>query len=504
MCMTTSTASSEPATTHAAPWRSWAGLTVLALPTLLLSLDITVLHLAVPHLSADLHPTASQSLWIIDIYGFLLASLLITMGAVGDRWGRRRLLLTGALGFAAASTAAALAPSAEALIAARALMGVTGAAILPSTLSLISSLFPDARRRGTAIGIWAAMFSLGIALGPLLGGLVLERFWWGAVFLLGLPIMALLLLAGPSLLPAPATNRHSRLRPSSVLLLMGTLLAATYALKECATQGASGTAVAVALLAMSLGTAFVRRQRSAADPLLDLGLLAEPRIRTTLLTVLVSVGAVGGIYLFVTQFLQLVAGLAPLAAGLTLLPAALVLVATSAAAPTVASRTGPGAVLAASLMVSALGFAVLATTSVDSSLSWVVGGFAVVYAGVGPVMALGTDLVVGAAPESRAGAAAGLSETSSELGISLGVATLGSIGAAVFAARTLGELPAGVDTLSAVHERAAATSGVDLLEPARVAFVEGMNLAALVAVVTLSVTAVAAGWVLRARDEPRS
>ncbi|PJJ56114.1 DHA2 family multidrug resistance protein-like MFS transporter [Mumia flava] len=482
--------STAPSGTTPRAWRPWAGLAVLALPTLLLSLDITVLHLAVPHLSADLDPTASQTLWIIDIYGFLLASLLIAMGAVGDRWGRRRLLLVGALAFGAASTAAAFAQTPEALIAARATMGIAGAAIMPSTLSLIASLFPDARQRGTAIGIWAAMFSVGIALGPVLGGVMLEHFWWGSVFLLGVPVMVLLLLAGPRLLPEPATDARVQVRPSSVLLLMGALLAATYALKDAASHGAGAPALLGVVAALVLGTAFVVQQRSASSPLLDLSLFGERRVRATLVSLLVSVGAVGGIYLFVTQFLQLVAGLDPLPAGLSLVPATAVLIATSVLAPSLAARIGAGRVLAGALAISAAGFVALAATSAGSSHWWVVAGFAVVYAGVGPVMALGTDLVVASAPPARAGGAAALSETGSELGISLGVAMLGSLGTAVFAARAGADVDGGLDSLSAVAAqagRSAEASGA--VGVAQAAFVDGMTTASWVAAALLVLAA---------------
>ncbi|HEY5451177.1 MAG TPA: MFS transporter, partial [Polyangia bacterium] len=176
--------------------REWLGLAVLALPCLLYSMDLTVLHLAVPKLTTDLQPSSSQLLWIIDIYGFLVAGSLITMGTLGDRIGRRRLLLVGAAAFGAASIAAAFSTTATMLIATRALLGLAGATIAPSTLSLIRILFEDPRQRTTAIGIWITSYSVGGAIGPLVGGVLLETFWWGSVFLVGVPVMVLLLIVG--------------------------------------------------------------------------------------------------------------------------------------------------------------------------------------------------------------------------------------------------------------------------------------------------------------------
>ncbi|HZA25693.1 MAG TPA: MFS transporter, partial [Dehalococcoidia bacterium] len=181
--------------------REWIGLGVLAIACVLYAMDLTVLHLAVPSLSADLQPSSVQLLWIIDVYGFLVGGSLITMGTLGDRIGRRKLLLIGAAAFGVASVMAAFSTSAEMLIAARALMGVAGATLAPSTLSLIFSMFRDPRQRSVAIGVWISGFSAGAAIGPVVGGVLLEFFWWGSVFLLALPVMALLLALGPRVLP---------------------------------------------------------------------------------------------------------------------------------------------------------------------------------------------------------------------------------------------------------------------------------------------------------------
>ncbi len=216
--------------------REWAGLAVLALPTLLASMDLTVLHLAVPHISADLQPSGSQMLWIVDIYGFLVAGSLITMGTLGDRIGRRRLLLTGAAIFGAASVLAAFATSAEMLIATRALLGVAGATLLPSTLGLIRSIFVNPSQRALAIGLWAAIFSAGTAIGPVLGGVLLDHFWWGSVFLLGVPAMVALLVLGPIFLPEVRDPDAGRLDLLSAALSLTSVLAVIYGLKRIAEE----------------------------------------------------------------------------------------------------------------------------------------------------------------------------------------------------------------------------------------------------------------------------
>src|SRR5829696_3144907 len=231
---------SESVTASEAPRarrREWIGLAVIALPCLLYSMDLTVLELAVPKLSADLKPTSSQLLWILDIYGFLLAGFLITMGTLGDRIGRRRLLLIGAAAFGAASVLAAFSRSAEMLIATRAVLGVAGATLAPFTFSLFANIFLDPDQRTLAIGVWATSFSAGAAIGPLAGGLLLEYVWWGSVFLLAVPVMALLLVLGPVLLPEFRYPHTGRLDLFSATLSLAAVLAMIYGLKQVAQEG---------------------------------------------------------------------------------------------------------------------------------------------------------------------------------------------------------------------------------------------------------------------------
>ncbi|WP_407564846.1 MFS transporter [Streptomyces sp. 184] len=485
--------------------RAWAGLAVLALPTLLLALDISVLHLAVPHLAADLQPSSTQMLWIIDIYGFMIAGFLVTMGTLGDRVGRRRLLLIGAAAFGAASVAAAYAPSAEALIVARLLLGVAGATLMPSTLSLISNLFLDPRQRGLAFAIWAAMFSLGVALGPVLGGALLEQFWWGSAFLLGIPVMVLLLVAGPVLLPESRDPDPGRVDAASVVLSLVTMLPATYAIKELA-HGLAVLPLLSAALGVTAGTLFVRRQRKLANPLLDLALFADRSFRSALLIILVGTVAVSGSYLFVTQYLQMVEGQSAFRAGLWLLPPAAVLIVSSVAAPVFARRFGPGAVMGAGLASAAAGYLLLSRVEAGGAgdIALIVVAYALVNSGIGPVLALGTELVVGSAPPEKAGAASAISETSSELGVALGVAVLGSVGTAVYRSGVGDGVPEGTPEAAAdtaretlagatgVAEELPVRQGAELLGAAQEAFAGGLATVGVIsAVLSLAVAAVA-------------
>jgi len=481
--------------------REWLGLGVLALPTLLLAIDATVLYLALPHLEADLRPSATEALWIIDIYGFMIAGLLVTMGRLGDRIGRRKLLMIGALAFGAASVAAAYATDPAVLVVARALLGIAGATLMPSTLALISTMFHDARQRGLAIAVWAACFSAGVAIGPLVGGAMLQVFWWGSVFLLAVPVMVLLLVAAPLLLPESRDPGAGRLDLTSVALSLAAILPVVYGVKTAAADGLSLLPTAAILAGIGLGVLFVRRQRSMSDPLLDVRLFARPAFLGALLALLVGLATVGVIYLYGTQYLQLVAGLTPLAAGLWLLPSALAMIVSSVAAPALAARMPAGPLVATALAVSGAGYLVLTFVDASGGIAMVVVGLVVVYAGIGPLMALGTDLVVGAAPAERAGSAAAMSETAMEFGLALGVALLGSLGAAVYRAGMDGVVPG--DAATASRESlsgalAVADTGIGpAADVARAAFTSGMNAIGLACAVMTMVAAVLTAVLLR-------
>ncbi|GAA2426743.1 MFS transporter [Streptomyces glaucus] len=483
---------------------------MLALPSILLSLDVTLLHLAVPHLGAALAPSSTEMLWIIDIYAFMIAGFLVTAGTLGDRIGRRRLLLSGGFAFGVASVLAAYANSPEMLIAARALLGVAGATLMPSTLALISNMFQDAKQRGTAIGIWAASFSVGIALGPVVGGLMLEVFWWGSVFLLAVPVMVLLLVTGPVLLPEYKDENAGRIDLASVVLSLLAILPVVYGVKEIAKHGPQAGSVVAIVVGVVFGHVFSRRQLRLDDPMLDLSLFRSRAFSVALGVMLFAAVAMGGIYLFVTQYLQMVADLSPLRAGLWLLPAAGLLITSSMLAPIAARRIRPGNVTAIGLILSAIGYVVLTQADPgDHGLAYVLVGFGFIYTGIGPVMGLSVSLIVGSAPPEKAGAASALQQTSSDFGLAVGIAALGSLGTAIYRNDVAGNLPA--DTPAAVAEASRDTlaraldatadlpgSTADgIITPAREAFASGLNGVALVGAVLLTAMTVLALTMLR-------
>ncbi len=426
--------------------RAWLGLALLSLPTVLLGLDLTLLHLALPALAADLRPSATQALWIMDAYGFMIAGFLIPAGTLGDRLGRRRLLMIGAAAFAAASVLAAFSTSAAMLIAARAALGVAGATLMPSTLALISTLFPDPSRRAVAVGIWATMFALGMAMGPVAGGILLTQFWWGAAFLPAVPILALVLLLGPVLLPEYRAPGSRRLDLPSMALAIAAMLALVQGIKQTAKDGIDPAVLAAIGTGLALAFLFVRRQRRLADPLLDLGLFNHRAFTFALVVLLLGLVPVGGTMLLVTQHLQLVLDLTPLAAGIWMGPPALAMAVAGIGAPLAARHAGPAVVVAGALGLSALGYLMLALLGAEeahaTSLVVVVTGFALAYAGLGTLAALGTDLVIGSAPPHKAGSAAALSEAVQELGLSLGIALLGSLASAIYRQAMLDHRPA--------------------------------------------------------------
>jgi MFS transporter, DHA2 family, multidrug resistance protein len=476
--------------TRQAGRREWIGLAVLALPCLLYSMDLTVLHLAVPKLSADLQPSSAELLWIIDIYGFLVAGSLITMGTLGDRIGRRRLLMIGAAAFGAASVAAAFSSSAEMLIATRALLGLAGATIAPSTLSLIRNMFLDPRQRTTAIGIWITSYSVGGAIGPLVGGLLLQFFWWGSVFLISVPVMVLLLIVGPRLLPEYRDPDAGRPDLISAVMSLVAVLAMIFGIKQIAQNGpALGPALFI-LAGLAVGLAFVRRQLRLRDPLLDLRLFRVPAFAASLATYGLAILFLFGGFLFLPQYLQLVLGLSPFRGGLWTLPWALAFVVGSMLTPRLVRRIRPAFVMAAGMVFASIGFALF--TRIDSSTGFAVfaAGTTIFSLGMAPVFTLTTDLIVGSAPPERAGAASAISETAGEFGGALGIAIFGSIGVAVYRTMMSDAVPAGVPAQATEAARATLAGAVtaaaelpgrlgpELTEAAQTAFIKGIQLCA--------------------------
>jgi DHA2 family multidrug resistance protein-like MFS transporter len=505
-------ATTHPVSPAKAGRKEWVALAVLALPLLLVSMDVSVLYFAVPFISRDLSASATQQLWIFDIYGFVLAGLLITMGSLGDRIGRRRLLVLGAAAFGLASVAAAYAQSPAELIAARALLGIGGATLMPSTLALIRNMFHDPAQRAKAVAVWSAVMMGGISIGPVLSGVLLEHFWWGSVFLINLPAMALLLVLAPVLLPEfrnPAAGGFDRL--GSVLSL-GAILPAVYGIKHAATDGFGPLAAGCLVVGLIVGWAFIARQHRATDPMIDLRLFANPAFRGSLLANTVATLALVGNAVFMTQYLQLVVGMSPLRAALwSLLPS----VGVAVAAPTANSlgqRLGRGRVMGGAFLVGAMGFAVLTQVRVGSPLVLVIIGAGVLASGLVGVLTLVTDVVLGTVSPERAGAASALMETCGELGGALGIALLGSIGAAVYGHRIGEHLPAGLSTAEADRARqgiaGAMAAGGHLPVPiasrlvaaARVAFTSGLDVVAVVGGVMLVATALASVLLLRSSD----
>ncbi|MGB7387791.1 MAG: MFS transporter [Pseudomonas neustonica] len=429
---------------HPASRREWLGLAVLVLPTLLLALDMTVLHLAAPRLSADLQPSSSELLWILDIYGFMVAGFLITMGTLGDRIGRRRLLLAGALAFGVASVAAAFASSATSLIITRALLGIAGATLMPSTLSLIRNMFHVERERTLAITVWMTGFIVGSAIGPLVGGVMFEFFWWGSVFLLGVPVMALLLLVGPFLLPECRDENAGRLDVVSALLCIVALLLVIYGLKDTARDGLNLGALLAVVLGLVVGTVFTRRQRRLPDPMLDLTLFSRRAFTVSIFAMLMAIFALSGAWLMIFQYLQGVAGLSALEAGLVMLPAAILQTAASLVVPSLSRKLKPSVFTSLGLCVSVIGFCVLLLVQGRDGVALMALGTMLLGVGIMPVMIMGTDLVVSSVPPAKAGAAAATSETAAELGMALGIAVIGSVGAVIYQQYMAARLPDGL------------------------------------------------------------
>lgn len=487
-----------PAAAPLATRREWTGLAVIALACVLYSMDLTVLNLAVPELARDLRPTASQLLWIIDIYGFMVAGLLLVMGALGDRLGRRRVLLIGAAAFGAASVLAAFSQTAGQLIAARALLGVAGATLAPSTLSLISAMFRDERERTFAISLWVMSFSVGAIIGPVVGGVLIQWFWWGSVFLAGVPVMALLLVLGPLVLPERRDPGAGRIDLASAALSLLAVLSAIWGVKLWAEHGASLGALVAIGAGLALGWTFVRRQGRLADPLVDLGLFSSPVFSLSLGINGLAIFFMFGAFVFQAQYLQLVAGLSPLEAGLWSLPGAVAFTLASPFTAALVARFTAARVMAAGLLVAMAGFAVLALAE---SLGAVVAGGVVLSLGFTPVVTLTTGFVVGAAPVEKAGVASALSETAAELGGAMGIAVLGSLLTVVYrtrmAAADLAALPseaaeAARATLAGAAEAAALLppgEGDALLAPARAAFLDAFHLTATLGAVALAALA---------------
>lgn len=435
--------------------RRWAALAVLMFPVLLVSVDNTALSFAVPSLSRDLQPSGNQLLWIIDVYPMVLAALLVAAGSLGDRFGRRRMLLLGGVGFAAVSVAAAFAPSAGALIGARAALGLFGALLMPATLSLIRNIFTDDDERRTAIAVWAAGFSGGAALGPLVGGWLLEHYDWSAVFLLAVPVLLPLLVLGPFLLPESKDPNPGPIDPVGIVLVSTALAGVVYAIKAAGSGQSPVEAAVVAFVGLAAGTLFVRRMLAAENPMLDVRLFTNRVFSGALVVNLLSVFAIVGFIFFMSQHLQLVAGKSPVQAAVLMLPGLVLTVALGLAAVRFARRWGARAVVVVGLLLNAVGYLVVAAFGSGGAMAALIGGYLLLSMGVGMAETLSNDLALSAVPPEKAGAASAVSETAYEVGAVLGTAVLGTLLNAVY--RNGLEVPAGLS--ADLVEQARATLG---------------------------------------------
>ncbi|GAA4883919.1 MFS transporter [Saccharopolyspora cebuensis] len=500
-------------TSHRAPrtnLRRWLGFSVLVLTVLLVVIDGTVLAMAIPFITRDLAATSTQMLWIGDIYSFVLGGLLVSMGTLGDRIGRKKLLLIGAGLFGLASALAAYAPTAEMLIVARALLGVAGATLMPSTLSLIRALFPDPDQRRTAIGIWTAATAGGGALGPLVGGVLLEHFWWGSVFLINVPVIALILPVGVLLLPEAKNPDPGPWDLPSVGLSMVGIIGLVYAVKEIAADGfhpAAALAAAVGAVALWL---FVRRQKRLLRPLIDIDLFRNKAFSGVVGANLLSVLGSAGLIYFLSQYFQLVQGYNPLKAGLAGLPTTAGVIVVSLLAGALVARTSSRAVLTTGLVLMGAALAPLVLLSPQTGYPLV--GACLLLSGIGLSMTMTTanDIVLSSVRKEEVGAAASISETGYELGMALGIATLGSVVMGVYQrfqvpAGTPAELSAMAHDSLAGAARAAGelppSQGHELVTAAREAFTSGLASAAGVGALLL-LAAAAMAWSLLKDLEP--
>lgn len=491
--------------------KEWIALSVLCLPLLMVSMDVSVLFFAAPSIAEGLHPTATQQLWIFDIYGFILAGLLLTMGSLGDRIGRRRLLLLGTVGFALSSLLAASAETAGVLILARGIMGIAGSTLMPSTLAIVRAMFQDSAQRAKALGIWSAVMAGGVSVGPIICGLLLDRFSWGSVFLINIPAMALLLIIAPMLLPESRSSVRARIDWLGSILVLAAILPITYGIKTIAEDGWSALPAVLLVAGLLVGALFVRRQLRIEHPLLDIRALLERRTGGSILINFIGMFATMANSVVLTQFLQSVLGYSAFVAALwSVAPAVLV----GAAAPMAAKLSvtlGRPRVMTGALLLSAIGFGVLTQVRLGgfSPIALTLIGAGLVASGLVSVATMVTDYVVGIAPSDRAGAVSGLIETSSELGGAFGIALLGSVLAAVYRHAAASHLPAGLpaetaatakETIAgaaAVSQGLPAQSAVQLMDAAKDSFMTAMHATSLTAGLIVLFTAAFAAVMLR-------
>jgi len=429
-----------------AGWRGWVALVVLMLPVLLVSIDNTILNFALPEIARDLEPTSAEQLWIIDAYSLVLAGLLVTAGSFGDRIGRRKILLFGAVGFTLVSIGAALAPTAEWLIAARAGMGIFGASLMPSTMSLLRSTFRNRHQRRFAIAAWAGAFAAGGALGPVIGGFLIEHLPWQSVFLLAVPVLVLMLVGVPIFVAESRDPNPGPIDGWGILLSMLTLAPLAWGIKELAVAGWPGL-VAIAFGAL-FGWLFVRRQLRIPHPMLDMSLFRRAKFSGSLIVNLCCIMSYIGFLYFVSQHLQMIVGLSPMTAGLALIPGAVMSILAGFIVTPFAARFSAGIVVPICLAIGAVGLLLVAFAGANDVWMLVL-AFVIMGAGTSAAQTVSGELIISSAPADKAGAASAISETAYEFGAVLGTSILGGILTAWYRATLV--IPGGVPESLARH-----------------------------------------------------
>ncbi|EGG45972.1 MULTISPECIES: MFS transporter [Streptomyces] len=470
----------------------WIVLVVLCVSLLLVAVDATVLHVAVPAVTEDLRPGAIELLWIVDVYPLVCASLLILFGTLGDRIGRRRVLLLGYALFGLASALAAFAGDAHMLIGARALLGVGGAMIMPATLSLLRQVFPDRRERALAIGVWSAVAAVGAAVGPLLGGFLLEHFWWGSVFLVNIPLMLVSLPVGRALLPESRGDGNGPWDVTGACMAAAGLFGSVFGVKRL---GGGEPPLSVLTLVPLLAGAlllvlFVRRQRRRKHPLVDLGMFARKTFSTSVGCIVLAMLALVGLELIAAQYLQLVLGLSPLETGLRLLPLTFAAMAAGLLGSRLLQRFGPRRTVAFGFLLTAGAVLTLTVMGAQDEPPLLLGAFLLLGFGLETTLFGAYESMLSEAPAEQAGGAAAIGETSYQLGAGIGIALLGSVMNAAYAPglASVPGVPAGASAAAghslgeayAVAGRLGGERGELLRQAARHSFVQGLHVTLLV------------------------
>ncbi|MFI5863351.1 MFS transporter [Streptomyces sp. NPDC051546] len=475
----------------------WAVLAVLCVSLVLVALDATILHVAVPSVTEDLRPGPMELLWIVDAYPLVCAALLILFGTLGDRVGRRRVLLLGYTLFGAASALAALADNAQVLIAARALLGVGGAMIMPATLSILRQVFPDRRERALAIGIWTAVAAVGAASGPVLGGFLVQHFWWGSVFLINIPLMIMILPLGRWLLPESRGTADGPWDVLGALMAAGGVLGAVLGVKRLGAerQLVDPQALVPLLIGAGLLVLFVRRQKRRAHPLIDMRMFSRPAFTTSVGCIVLAMLALVGLELIAVQYLQLVLHLSPLETGLRLLPLTFAAMAAGATGSYTLSRTGPRRMVSLGFVLTAGAVLLLTFMGQHDRPVLLTVGFVLLGFGLQTTLFAAYESMLSEAPAATAGGAASIGETSYQLGAGMGIALLGSVMNAAYAPG-LAAVPgvSQADSAGASHSlgeayqiaaRLGGPAGESLFSAARHSFVHGLHVTLVVSAALL-------------------